>query len=102
MDQDGVFPSYFVLELADGFKERLAFDVSHGASYFNNGNPCFRIGKIPVKPAFNFVRNMGNHLNGAAAVIPPAFFLEDGPVDFSGCDVGIPVQIFVDEPFVMP
>ena len=38
MNEDGIFTSDFMLELSDGFKERLAFDITYGSTYFDNGN----------------------------------------------------------------
>ena len=45
---------------------------------------------------------MGNHLHGAAAVISPAFLLENGPVNFSSGHIGIFVQTLIDEALIMP
>ena len=36
--QDCILVSDFMLELADGFKERLAFDISDGSSDFYNSD----------------------------------------------------------------
>ena len=46
-------------ELADGLEERLALDVAHCAAYFNDGNMGFFFCKIVVKPALDFVGDMG-------------------------------------------
>lgn len=37
-----------------------------------------------------------------AAVVSVALFLQDGPVDLSGDDVGVFVKIFIDKPLVVP
>ena len=102
MDQDGIAPAYLMLELPYGFQKRLAFNVAYRTAHFDNGNACFFIGKITVKPAFDFVGNMRNNLHSAAAVITPALFLQDGPVNLSGGYVGVFVQAFVNETFIMP
>ena len=101
MDEDRVFVSYVVLELSDGFQERLAFDVSYGSAYLDDGDSVFIGGFGAVEAAFDLIGDMGNDLYGASAEVSVAFFLENGPVDFSGGDVGIFVQAFIDEALVV-
>ena len=91
----------FVLELADGLQERLAFNVSDRTADFNNGNMRFIRGKVAVETVFNLICNMRDDLDCAAAEISAAFFLQDGPVDFPSGDIGILGQAFVDEAFVV-
>ena len=43
VDNTGVSWSGIVLELADSLQEGLAFNVAHSASYFDDGDFCFRI-----------------------------------------------------------
>ena len=102
MDQDGVFTAYFMLELTDGFQERLALYITHGTAHLDDGDPCFLIRKIPVKTAFDLIGNMRDNLYGSAAIIPAPFLLKNGPVYFSGRYIRIFVQIFVDKSFIMP
>ena len=84
MDEDRIVMSHFVLELTEGFQKRLALNIPYGAAYFNNRNPGFLVGKVAVKPAFDFVGDMRDHLNRTAAVVAPAFLLKYAPVNFSG------------------
>ena len=51
MDQYGVVMSHFMLELTDRFQERLAFDITYCAAYFDDGDMCILRGEIAVKPA---------------------------------------------------
>ena len=44
---------------------------------------------------------MRNDLHGAAAVIAPALFLQDGPVNLTRGHIGVFVQIFIDETLIM-
>ena len=101
MDQDGVFVSDFALKLAYGLQKGLGLDVAHRAADFDNGDPRMGISIVSVKTALDLVGDMGDDLYRAAAVISMPLFLQNGPVDFSGGDIGVPVQIFVDEPLVM-
>ena len=101
MDQDGVFVSHIVLELADGLQKRLAFDIAHGAAHFDDGDAGLIL-CAAVETAFDLIGNMRDYLDRAAAVIPAPLPLQDGPVDFSGGDVGISGEGFVDEALVVP
>ena len=101
VDQNRIFMSDLSLKLADGFQKRLAFDISYGAAHFDDGDPCFIVGKIAVETALDLVGDVRDDLNGTAAVISAPFLLENGPVNLSGGDVGIPVQIFIDETLIM-
>ena len=49
MDQDRIFMSYFMLELTDGFQERLAFDVADRTAHFDDRDAGILIGKIAVE-----------------------------------------------------
>ena len=101
MNQNRVFFADFMLKLTDGLQERLAFDIADRAADFDDGNSCLFIRKIPVKTALDLIGDMRDNLNGSAAVITTALFLKNGPVYFTRCNVGIFIQIFIDEPFVM-
>ena len=90
-----------MLELTNRFQKRLAFDIAHSAAHFDDGNAGFLIGKVPIKTALYFIRDMGDHLNGAAAIIAPPFFLKNGPVYFSRGHVGVFVQIFINETLIV-
>ena len=89
MDEDDVLLSLLVLKLTDRFEKRLTLDIPDCASDLDNGNFGTFSGGIPVKLAFDLVRNMRNDLYGTAAEVAAALFLEYGPVDLSGRDVGV-------------
>ena len=44
---------------------------------------------------------MRNYLNGFAEIFAAAFLVEDVPVDFSRCEIGILVEVFVYKAFVV-
>ena len=86
--------SDFMLELTNRFEERLAFDITYGTTDFDDGDMrLIRSGKIAVETALNLVCDVRDDLNRASAKITTAFFLENRPVYFSGCDVGILVRL---------
>ena len=44
---------------------------------------------------------MWNDLDRASPVIPVPLFVEDRPVDFSACHVGVEVQVFIDKALIV-
>ena len=101
MDEDDIFPPFFVLELADGFKERLAFDISDSAAHLDDGDLRILRGGIAVEAAFDLIGNVWDDLDRAPAKVSAPFFLEHRPVDLPGRDVGILCQALVDETLIV-
>ena len=101
MDQDRVFVADLPLKLADGFHKRLAFNIAYGAAHLDDGDPGFIVCEIPIEAALDLVGDVRDDLDRAAAVIAPPFLLQDGPENLSGGDVGVPVQIFINETLVV-
>ena len=101
MNQDDVFTSFLMLELADGFKERLTFDVTNGSADFDNGN--FRIfsGRVTVETVLDLICDVRDYLYGPSAEISPAFLLKNRSVDFAGRNVRILPQTFINESFIV-
>ena len=64
-----------VLELADSFQKRLAFDIPDRAADLNDGDVGVFGCEVAVKTVFDFICNVRDYLNCAASEIPPAFFL---------------------------
>ena len=90
-----------MLKLTNRFQKRLAFDIADCTADFYNRNGIFLRGLLPVKFRFDFVCNMRNDLYGTAAVISMTFLVQNRPVNFTRCNVGILIQAFIDKPFVM-
>ena len=101
MDQNRIVAADFVLELPDGLQEGLALDIAHRAAHLDNGDPGILISEIAVEAALDLIRDMGDHLHRAAAVIAAALFLQNRPVDLARSHVGVLAQIFVDETLIM-
>ena len=87
MDQNHILRSAFMLKLTNGFEERLAFDVTDCTTNFNDGDLCISSSGIPVKTAFDLVRDMWDDLYCSSAEISPTLFLKNGPVNFSSCNI---------------
>ena len=101
MDQDCVLAPFFMLELADGLEERLALDIADRSADFNNRDLRVLGGRIAVEPAFALVCEMRDDLYSASAEVPAAFLLQNRPVDFSGRDIRIFCQAFVDKSLIV-
>ena len=56
---------------------------------------------VAVEAGFDLVCNMWDNLNRSSAEISAAFFLKNGPIDLSCCNIGILCQAFIDKSFVM-
>ena len=101
MDQNSVLFSHFMLELANGFQKRLTFDITYSAAYFNDSNSRIFIRKVTIEAALDLVGDVRNDLYGASTIIAAAFLLQNRPVDLSCGDVGILIQIFINETLIM-
>ena len=101
MDQGHMIRAHLMAELADRFQKRLALDISHGSSHFDNGDPLLVRRFSSVKSAFDLIGDMGDYLYRSPAEISVAFFLQNRPVDLSCSHIGVPVQAFINKPLVM-
>ena len=102
MYENRIFMSHFMLKLTDRFQKRLALNISYSPTHLYDGNGLLLRGTGPIKTGLDFIRDMGNHLNGSAAVVTPTFLMQYRPVYFPGGDVGIFIKAFIDKPFIVP
>ena len=54
-----------------------------------------------MEAAFDLVGNVGNYLNRASSEITAALFLKNTPVYFTGGDVLVFGEAFIDETLIM-
>mgnify|MGYP004634877261 CR=1 FL=1 len=54
-----------------------------------------------METALDLICDVGDDLNGAAAVVTATLLLQNRPVNFTGSNVGITGQALVDETLVM-
>ena len=93
--------SHIMLELTDGFQERLALNITDCTANLDDGNSVFVCGFCSVKTTLDLVGNMRDHLNGTSAEITMTLFLKNRPVNLTGCHIGIFVKAFINETFIM-
>ena len=101
MDQDGILMADLVLELTDGLQKGLALDIAYGAADFNDGNLRVFGSEVAVKTALYFIGNVGDNLDRTAAEVAAPLLLKHAPVDFTGGDVRIFRETFINESFVV-
>ena len=97
MDQNNIFCSALMLKLTDGFKERLAFNITYCTADLDDSNLSIFCSRITVETALDLICNMRDYLNSSSAEISAAFFLKNGPIDLSCCNIGILCQAFIDK-----
>ena len=95
MDQYDIFKPLLVLKLTDRLKKRLALDISDCTAHFDDGDFSIFCSRIPIEFALDLIGDVGDNLYGTPAEVAAALFLEYGPVDFSGGDVGVFCQTLV-------
>ncbi|MBA7528111.1 hypothetical protein ES705_20294 [subsurface metagenome] len=100
MNEKGIVSSKRKPHLSYRFKERLAFNISDGAAYFNDDYIVFV--SYGVKSIFYLVSDMRNNLDCFAEVFSLSFFSYDRFVNFSRCPVMSLGRFCRSEPFIMP
>ena len=74
---ENTIPAWLVVgELANGFKKRQAFNIAHCAANFAEHKIDFIV--TDFQKLFNFVGDMGHHLNGFAQIVAAALFFQHG------------------------
>jgi hypothetical protein len=90
-----------MLELTDGFEERLGFNIADGTADFNDGDAGLIYLIAAMETGLDLVGDMRNDLHGPAAVIAVTFLGQDGFIDLAGGDVGLNIQTLIDETFIV-
>ena len=101
MNKDCILTSDLMLELSDGLKERLTFDIADSTTYFNYGNLSLICWIIPEKTALDFVSDMRDNLNSTSAKVASSFFLKNRPVYLTCCYIRILIKTFIDKSFIV-
>ena len=87
VDVEGIFLPDFQSDLANSFKEGLAFDVAGGSADFGNNHVRAGLFAHAIDELLDFIGNMRNYLNRFAKVLSPALLVEHVPVDLAGGEV---------------
>ena len=98
---DGGLVLHLPFQLAHRLYIRQRFDVAHGTANFGNHEVIVRLFGHEQDAPLDFVRNVRNHLHGAAQVFAAAFLFNDRLVDFTRRHVVGARGAHVREPFVV-
>ena len=101
MDITCVVPAHFQANLSDRLKEGLAFNIADCTADLSNNDVCVGLFTDPVNKPFDFISNVGNRLHCGAKVSSLPLLLDDVCVYFAGGQVGVLVQILINEPLIM-
>ena len=98
---DCVLASHLKAHLPDGFDEWLALDVSDGTSDLGDDDISGGLFSYIVDEFFYLIRDMGYRLDSGAQITTLALAVYDIGIDLTGRQVREPVEVLIDEPFVM-
>ena len=101
MDEAAVLPSLLQTHLTDGLKEGLALDVAGGAADLGNDHVRLGGGGQIVDVALDLVGDVGDDLHCLPQISALTLLVQHVPVHLAGGQVGVLVQVFVDETLVM-
>ena len=101
VDEEAVFAADLQRDLAHGLDEGLGFDVADGAADFGDDHVGIGLHTHAIDKILNLVGDMRDDLHRGAEVFAAALLIEHIPVDLSGRQVGIAVEVLVNEALVM-
>ena len=100
VDEHHIVPAPLGGHLADGLQEGLTLNIAHGAADLHDGH--VRVRRVQsIDIPLDFAGDMGDDLDRAPQVVPPALPVEDIPVHLAGGDGGVDGEIFVNEPLIV-
>ena len=101
MDEQAVLLTHLQGNLPDSLQKGLGFNVANGAADLRDDHVRIGLLAYPVDEVFDLVGHMGDDLHRGAKIFAPALFIQHVPVDLTGGQVGVFVQILVNEPLVV-
>ena len=101
MNEQGVVLALLQADLTRGLQKGLALDVAGGAADFGDDHVGPGLAAYAVDEVLDLLGDVGDDLHGLPQVLAPALLVEHIPIDLAGCQVGVLVQVFVDEALVV-
>ena len=101
MDEQAVLLANFQRDLPNGLQEGLGLDIADGAADLRNHHVGVCLFAHAVHEFLDLIGDVRNDLHGRAEVFAPALLVQHVPVDLAGGQVGILVQIFVNETLIV-
>ena len=101
MDEETVLAAHFQRNLADCLKKRLGFDITDGAADLRDHHVRAGLLSHTINEIFDLVGDVRDDLYGGSQILAASLLVEHIPIDLTGCQVGVFVQVFVDETLIM-
>ena len=101
MDVAAVVTALLQTHLTDGLEEGLAFDITGRAANLGNDHVSLGGGSQIIDITLDLVGDVGDDLHGLAQVCTLTFLVQHVPVHLAGGQVGVFVQVLVDEALVV-
>ena len=101
VDVQGVLPSHFQAHLTGRLQIGLALDIAGGAADLRDDHVRAGLLPHPVDELLDLVGDVGDDLDRLAEILAPALLAQHVPVHLAGGEVGEPVEVLIDEPFVV-
>src|SRR5512142_1416615 len=101
MNVEDIVAADILAHLTNGFEKRLPLDIANGPAYFDEENFSIRLACGEADAPFDFVRNMRNHLDGAAEEIAAPFFGDHFGIHLTRGHVRRTREILVDKPLIV-
>ena len=102
VDEQAVLAPLLDRDLPDGLDERLRLDVTGRSADLRDDDLRVCLLPDPVDEILDLVGDVRDDLDRAAQVIAAPLFVEHFPVDLAGGDVGVFVEVFIDESLIVP
>ena len=101
MDKEAVLPAHLQRDLPDGLQKGLGLNIADGAADLGDDHVGVRLLTHPIDKFLDLIGDVGDHLHGGAQILPPALLVQNVPVHLAGGEVGVFVQILIDEPLIV-
>ena len=101
MDVAAVVAALLQAHLTDGLQEGLALNIAGGATDLGNDHIGIGRGCHVVDVILDLVGDVGDDLDGLTQISALALLVQHVPVHLAGGQVGVLVQIFVDEALIV-
>ena len=101
VDVECVFAPDLQADLTDGLEKRLALNVAGRAADLRDNDVGVRLAADTIDKVLDLIRDVRNDLHRLAEVLAAALLVEHVPVHLAGREVGVFVQILVDEALIV-
>ena len=101
VDVECVFAPDLQPDLTDGLEKRLALNVAGRAADLRDNDVGVRLAADTIDKVLDLIRDVRNDLHRFAEVLAAALLVEHVPVHLAGREVGVFVQVLVDEALIV-